>query len=130
MWPYTAVCTVLKKESLKRSCFTEKVCVSSLSSVVNISSESSLLYLTMRHAATLVHSAAVRSSGCEKGWQGLNDRRISALTGMFSADTGVKRPRKPSASPIAFRFITPLPSFMMHLQSLTLKHPNFLGEAG
>lgn len=95
-----------------------------------IQCESCLLYLTMRHAATLVHSAPVRSSGCEKGWQGLKVRRISALTGMSSADTGFKRPRKPSASPIVFRFITPLPSFMMHLQLLTLKQPAFLVELG
>lgn len=40
-----------------------------------------------------------------------------------STGTALKRPRKPSASPMALRFITPLPSFMMHLQLLTLKQP-------
>lgn len=71
----------------------EQLCLSTCSYSVNLSTESCLLYLTMRHAATLVHSAPVRSSGCEKGWQGLKVRRISALTGMSSADTGFKRPR-------------------------------------
>lgn len=88
------------------------------------------IYLTMRHAATPVQSLPVGSSGCEKCWQGLKERNISALADMFSAGTALKRPRKPSASPIAFKFITPLPSFMMHLQLLTLKQPGFSAEFG
>lgn len=94
------------------------------------SRESRLLYLTMRHAATPVHSVPNRSSGCEKCWHGLKDKRTSALAGVLFAGTRIKRPRKPSASPIAFMSITPLPSFIMHLQLLTLKQPDFLAELG
>lgn len=107
-------------ERLKKSMTTWSI-------IVNLNNECCLLYLTIRHAAISVQSAPVRSSGSEKGWQGLKVRRISALTGMFSADTGFRRPRKPSASPMAFRLITPLPSFMMHLQGFTLKHPDLFG---
>lgn len=88
-----------------------------------------LFYLTMRHAATSVQSLPVKSSGREKCWQGLKDRRTSVSTGTtLPAATGFKRPRKPSASSIAFRFITPLPFSMMHLQLLTLKQPAFLAD--
>lgn len=88
-----------------------------------------LFYLTMRHAATSVQSLPVKSSGRENCWQGLKDRRTSVSTGTtLPAATGFKRPRKPSASSIAFRFITPLPFSMMHLQLLTLKQPAFLAD--
>lgn len=129
LYVYTAVCKILTKQICPTMfCFIGKAeKVTTWSHIVNLNNECCLLYLTIRHAAILVQSAPVRSSGSEKGWQGLKVRRISALIGMFSADIGFRRPRKPSASPIAFRLITPLPSFMMHLQGFTLKHPGLLG---
>lgn len=88
------------------------------------------LYLTMRHAATAVQSLKVVTSGSEKCWQGLKEKKVSVPADTSSAGTGLKRSRKPSASPTAFKLITPLPSFMMHLQLLTLKQPGSSSELG
>lgn len=84
-----------------------------------------LFYLTMRQAATPEQAppGRFRSSGWEKTWQGLKENRLSVSTDVLSTGTALKCPKKPSASPMPLRFITPLPSFMMHLQLLTLKQP-------
>lgn len=66
----------------------------------------SLLYLTIRHVVGML--GPIRSSGCEKGRQGLKDRRISAMTGMFPADR-LQMPQETICIPHGFQVYHPTP---------------------
>lgn len=79
----------------------------------------------------LVQSVPARSSGSVKGWQELKEKRTSVFSvPRLCLSRGFKRNKKPSSSPIVLRLITPVPSFMMHLQSFTLKQPVFFFTGG